>query len=400
MRVAGVVLAALAVLASGGGASAQTGMPDARQMSGLPLPVPEMTPGTVSVRVVRGSMTNPIAGQTVELIVAGETKTAVTDATGRATFENVKIGATASARAVVGSETLSSQEFQIPSQGGLRMILAATDANAPKEAAAAPAAPAQPGTLSLGSQSRIHVELSEEAAEIYYLMEIVNAAQTPVEPQTPFALQLPDGATGSSILEGSSPNATAAGRQVTVRGPFQPGTTSVQVAYRLPYSGGRTEFSQAFPAAFTQPTISIVKKLPGVSLNSAAFQDTREIVNNGQPLLVAHAKATPANTPLDVRIDGVPTHPAWPRVLALALAAIILGGGAWLTATAGRRVAAKTAAARQLEARREKLFAELASLEQRRRAASIPEGQYSRRRREIIADLERVYGDLDQGTAA
>lgn len=400
MKTAVVTFALMAVAAV---ASAQMGMPDAKQMSGMPLPVGDITPGTVTVRVVRGDVSNTIPGQNVELTINGETRTAKTDDAGRATFEGLKIGAMATVRAVVGHETLDSQEFQVPPQGGIRVMLVATDPNAAKaaeEAAKNAAAEAQPGTVSLGTQSRIHIELNEEAADVYYLLDIVNAGRTPVQPKAPFELQLPSAATASTVLEGSSPNATAAGRKVTVRGPFKAGGTVVQVAYRLPYSGGKLEFNQAFPAAFDAPVLSVTKKLPGVSLSSTAFHDAREVPSEGQVVLVAHAKATPANTALDVRVDGVPSHPAWPRYIAVALAVLTLAAGAYGAATGGRRAAEKSSAARQLQNRRDKLLADLATLERRHRSGSVSGGQYDRRRREIIEALERVYGDLDEGAAA
>jgi hypothetical protein len=378
-------------------------MPDAKQMSGMPLPMSEMTPGSVSVRVVRGSMANVIAKQPVTLTIDGETRTAQTDEAGRATFAGLKIGGTVKIRTVVGSETLESQEFQVPPQGGVRLMLVATDPNAAKEAAEAgklAQSAAQPGVVSLGSQSRIHVELSEEAADVYYLLEILNTAKVPVQPASAFVIELPEDATNSTILEGSNPKATAAGRMVRVEGPFMPGTTTAQAAFRMPYAGGRVEFRQAFPARFEQPVISITKKVPGVTLQSSAFHDTRETPNEGQLLLVAHAKATAANTPLDVRIDGVPSHPAWPRTLALLLAAVILALGGWLTFTASRRVAQKAGAVQQLQSRREKLLNELATLERRHRSGAVPDGQYNRRRQHLVEDLERVYSDLDEGAAA
>jgi hypothetical protein len=399
------VLTVLAVFALVGSASAsaQMGMPDARQMSGMPLPMSEMTPGTVSVRVVRGNMSNVIAKQTVTLTVDGETKTAQTDEAGRAIFEGLKIGGTVKVRTVVGSETLDSQEFQVPAQGGVRLMLVATDPNAAKEAAEAEKlaqSAAQPGAVTLGSESRIHVELGEEAADVYYLLQINNTANVPVQPREAFAIELPGEATNSTILEGSNPKATAAGRLVRVEGPFAPGRTMVQAAFRMPYSGGRVEFRQAFPARFEQPVISITKKTPGVTLRSSTFHDAREMPNEGQLLLVAHARETAANTPLDVRIDGVPSHPAWPRTIALILAGAILGIGAWLTATAKRRVAQKAGAAQQLHARREKLLSDLAALERKRRSGAVPDAQYTRRRKQLVEDLERVYSDLDEGAAA
>ena len=47
-------------------------------------------------------------------------------------------------------------------------------------------------------------------------------------------IELPDGATGAALLEGSSPQATLRGNTVTVTGPFAPGKTAVQVGFSLP----------------------------------------------------------------------------------------------------------------------------------------------------------------------
>jgi hypothetical protein len=96
----------------------------------------------------------------------------------------------------------------------------------------------------------------------------------------------------------------------------------------------------------------------------------------------------------------VPSHPAWPRYVAVLLAGAILLGGAYGVATGPHRAAQKSAAVKQLETRREKLLSDLASLEQRHRSGSVPDGQYNRRRAEIVEALERVYGDLDGSAAA
>ena len=55
-------------------------------------------------------------------------------------------------------------------------------------------------------------------------------------------------------------------------------------------------------------------------------------------------------------------------------------------------------------AKREKLFTELVRLEQQKRAGSVDAARYAERRTALIAQLERVYRDLDaqggQGAAA
>ena len=48
--------------------AAQVAMPDAAQMSGMPLPAPELPNATVTVRVVRERMGNNVPGQEVTLV--------------------------------------------------------------------------------------------------------------------------------------------------------------------------------------------------------------------------------------------------------------------------------------------------------------------------------------------
>ena len=70
-------------------ARAQVGMPDPSQMSGVPLPSPELSTGTMTVRVVRGSLSNNLPGQRVELSVQGQSNPRIetTDELARITAE-------------------------------------------------------------------------------------------------------------------------------------------------------------------------------------------------------------------------------------------------------------------------------------------------------------------------
>ena len=93
-------------------------------------------------------------------------------------------------------------------------------------------------------------------------------------------------------------------------------------------------------------------------------------------------------------VSGLPHHSPWPRRIALTLAIVMLGTGFW---AAGRRPSPTANAARvkQLSGKREKIFNELVRLEQQRRAGSIDAAKYAERRPALVAQLERVYRDLD-----
>ena len=192
-------------------------MPDPRQMSGIPRPVTDLPDRSISVRVIRGSLTNNIPKQPVELHVGSSVQTVNTDAQGRAQFDNVPAGASVKAVALVDGARLESQEFPAPAQGGIRLLLVATD----KTGAAGdgkPAAPAVSGQVAIAGRSRFMIEPGEEVVEVYYLLDIINSGATPVNPEGPFVFDVPDGAVGTAVLEGSSPQATVKGK-VTVDGP-------------------------------------------------------------------------------------------------------------------------------------------------------------------------------------
>src|SRR5579872_511012 len=130
-------------------------MPDPKQMSGMPLPVPDLPVGTVTARVIRGQLTNALEGQTVELTGAGAAKTARTDDAGRATFSSLAPGTHVKMSVTVGSEKIESQEFDVPPQGGVRVMLVATDAATDAKAAAdkkLAEEPPVPGMVVLGDQ--------------------------------------------------------------------------------------------------------------------------------------------------------------------------------------------------------------------------------------------------------
>lgn len=128
-RVAWLYLALAAVLSSGvlsgGIESAWAQMGDAL---GRPLPVEGLDVGTVTVRVVDGAPSKPLVGIDVQLLTPdGDARTARTDAQGRATFVKLAAGSRHYARVLTEDgedmKTTQSEPFDIPSQGGLRLML-------------------------------------------------------------------------------------------------------------------------------------------------------------------------------------------------------------------------------------------------------------------------------------
>jgi hypothetical protein len=120
----------------------------------------------------------------------------------------------------------------------------------------------------------------------------------------------------------------------------------------------------------------------------------REAKSEGLTYIVGQGPAVKAGEMLTFNFTGLPRVSLWPRNLALALALIILAGGAW--ASVRGVPTGDLAKRRKLEAQRDRLFAELTSVEQQNRDRTIDPQRYHARRRELVTALERVYAELDE----
>ena len=377
-------------------------MPDPKQMSGMPLPVGDLTPGSVSVRVIRGSLANVVKDQAVDLVVAGATRTARTDEAGRAEFTGLTPGTRVKAVTTVNGERIESQEFDVPSAGGIRVMLVATDPEMEKRAAEdqkLAQAPAQPGTVVFGDQTRFVFEMGDEALTGFYILQVLNTARNPVQTSGPVTVDLPDGAESATMMQGSSPQATVAGRRLTINGPFPPGSTVAQVAFTLPYSGGNLAVEQKLPVPLTQITL-LAQKVGPMQVTSPQAPQRRDIAAEGDTYILGQGPSLKAGDTMTIAFSGLPHQPVWPRNLALALAALIVGAGVWASVRPGRLTAAVQERRRKLAASRDRLFAELTTIEEQHRAGTIDPERYGQRRRELVSSLERIYAELDEEAAA
>ena len=334
-------------------------MPNPREMSGKVLPVSDVPAGTVIVRVIRGGFDKNITGQPVEFTIGAEKRTVNTDASGRAQVSGLPRGARVRAATVVDGERLESEIAEIAGTG-FRIMLVATDrpaaggspatgAAAPSGEAPAGAKPAAPvpsgppikGNVTFGPSSRVIVEFSNERLNVFYALEIVNAEASPVDIGGPLIIELPRTARGASVLQGSSQQATAQGPRVIVTGPFQPGSTAVQVSYELPFSGPAARLHQVWPAPLSRVTFYLLQ-FDQVDATSPQITSKQQVSEQGQPIIFGSGPAIPAGQPLTVEITGLPYHPLWPRYIALGLAGVILSIGIWAAVfnTSTRRLTA------------------------------------------------------------
>lgn len=368
-------------------------MPDAKQMSGIPRPVTDLPNGSVSVRVIRGDMTQNLQNQPVEMRSGDKTQTVNTDPEGRAQFDNLTPGALVKFSTVVDGERIESQEFPAQSPGGVRLLLVATDPNA-KAAPAAPSVPAVPGTVAIAGESRIIVEPDEEVVTVYYLLDIVNSGSAPVNPPKPFVFTLPSAANGTTVIRGSTEFASNKDREVTVAGPFQPGTTSLQVAAEYTSSGGQVELAQAFPADMPQLVV-IAKKAGAMKLSSPQFERSEETVIEGTTVVLGMGRGLTAGQTFALTISGLPHHSSVPRTVALTLTSIVLIVGVWAATRTDAGSADAATERKALTTRREKLFQDLVRLENEHRRGKGNQATYTARREDLLKALEHLYGALD-----
>jgi hypothetical protein len=375
-------------------------MPDPKQMSGVPLPTGDIPAGTVTVRVVRGSLSNLVTGQPVEL-VGDVTASSRTNDAGRAEFSGLKPGSRLKAITVVDGERLESREFTLPPQAGIRLMLVATDPEGAKRATEdqkLAQAPARTGIVVLGEQSRTVFEFGDDGLTVFSIYQVLNTARTPVQPAVPIVFHLPAGAGRAAILDGSSPLAQAAGDRVNVNGPFPPGMTLVQFAYTLKYSGDSVTLTHRLPAALAAVSV-VAQKVGEMQFASPQVAQQRDMSAEGQTYILGQGPPLAAGSGITFTFSGLPHAPLWPRNLALALACLILVIGAY-AAVRGRHARGAGVERQRLLAERERLFSELTALEESHRAGSVDPALYASTRRELVVALERVYAALDEAVAA
>ena len=370
-------------------------MPDARQMSGIPMPTSDVPAGSVSVRLVRGDLANNIVGHRVELHAGARNEAATTDGNGRALFSGLPPGTSAHAMAEVDGQRIESQTFTVPPDAGVRLVLVA-GGGGPVAGATVPAA--SPGEVVFAGDSRIQIEFDDDALEVFYLFDLTNPSSAPVTPKTELVFQLPEGAEQAAMLEGSSTQAQVRGRTVSITGPIPPGSLPVRLAFSLAPAGPERTLVQQLPAPWAQVQV-IMTRAGAARISSPQFASANEMAGDGQALILGTGGALPANQALTLALSGLPSRSRWGRNVALGLAVLVLLAGAW-AAMSARNATGDAARRAALVDRRDRLMADLVRAEEQRRAGTIDEPRHAARRAELVAQLERVYGELDRHPGA
>jgi hypothetical protein len=378
-------------------------MPDARQMSGIPMPSGDVPAGSVSVRLVRGDLSNNIVGHPVELHAGASVQTMKTDENGRSIFSGIAAGVEVHAVAIVDGEHLESQPFSLPPAGGVRLVLVAGAGTASPGAStgraatrtiAPPPVAVAPGEVVFAGDSRIQIEFEDDTIEVFYLFDLVNPALSPVNPKSELTFQLPEGAEQAAMLEGSSTQAVIRGRTVSISGPFAPGSTPVRLAFSLAPAGPERAIAQTLPAPWTR--VQVIMTRAGLAqVSSPQFATASEMGGDGQSFMLGTGGPLAANQELAMSFNGLPSRSHWGRYTSVALAFLVLALGVY-GAMSARSTSGDLARRAQLAQRRSTLMADLVRVEEQHRAGTLDDGRYATRHGDLVDQLERVYGELDQ----
>src|SRR6188768_2169845 len=126
MRTLAIILLVIALVGVAAPLSAQVNMPNLKEVSGKALPVPDIPAGSITVRVIRGSLDKNLPNLPVTITVDGKPRTIKTNEAGRVEVHDLKRGAVVKASATVDGEALRSEDITI-GETGIRVMLVATD---------------------------------------------------------------------------------------------------------------------------------------------------------------------------------------------------------------------------------------------------------------------------------
>ena len=233
--------------------------------------------------------------------------------------------------------------------------------------------PARPGVVEIGPESRIIIEYQDDNLTVFYLLEVLNNARTPIDIGGPLLIRLPTGAAGASMMQGSSPHASAQGRHADDHRSVPAGQDDR--AGRILAAAGRRELHLAADLAGGAGAGLRRRRRRSATCRSSSPQltDMREMNSDGQSFIMATGGRLNAGDTLVLNLTGLPAHSNTPRNAALIAALIMFAVGAWFALSPAKAHAAQDA---KLHARREKLMNEVVALERKRRTqAAVRSGR-------------------------
>jgi hypothetical protein len=306
-----------------------------------------------------------------------------TDANGDAKFEGLDAKPNSGYLAEAIGETgarFASKPFRLVENMGSRVILEARAVTKDVRA------------LQIGRGSHFVFEVVDEAVQVMEVWRLSNLGTAPVDAPGGIHIPLPSKAVQIQLSPSAPPNLSVSGHDVVWKGPLPVGDTEVQVVFALAYKGARLEIEQPAPIEFTEVNV-IVERVPGLTVESEAVRfgpaESQDV--QGRAIQLFRGTGVPAGGTIRFRLVGLPHADTTWRLVAAAVAVALLVGfiGYGL---AGKRGGSTREA---LEKERERLLDELVALDAAAAGNAKSGGKQARRRAELVAELTRVYRELD-----
>jgi len=395
----------------------------ARFDSGLPA-------GVIEVHAL-DEQGRPLVNQAIEVgRVAGsagvQVVDAVTDANGIARFTNLlappsptpkpadsptgagesgEATARTVAAAVVmdhGGQRVSTEGFQLPENGGIRVELKV------------PTTTADPSIITIGEGARVILQLREEGLSFVETFPLENNSDKVFDPGAGgVEIPLPKEAVGAEGAEGAHRIEIRKGIGVAIHGPIPPrrprdpnskSPDEVTFGFFLPARGASLHFEQKFPNGIAQFTFA-TEQIPGLVIESAQITGRQDREFGGKKYWLMRGEAVPPGGTLRFTVHGLPAPDPTGRIVSGLLALGLIAGSIVLgRRRGGQPGGSKEQGARdKLVQRREKLFAELMAAEEKRvgrpagGASAAPAGSpaaVKAERDELVRKLEGVYREL------
>jgi len=411
-----------------GTARPQAGAPDPSLVRGVPnvVPRPDLAAGTFEIEIQGGpgSESKPLSGIEVRLVGATdaapiEGATAVTDAAGKATITVTPDPAGARAVLTVNGRSLVTDPVDLSTAGAKLEVLANWPSQGRPEAMFDVAY--QPGQVlfaqttysgetyrslpfatvpDAGSQASVyiyprtmfrfdtHAFVEDQLFAIQGAFEISNYSWAPYRASSDGLLvKLPKGHKGAIVApQDQETVAVAQGEGFRIMRPIPPGGVQFRAGFSMPIEHGEVDVAFELPLGTFQSAMKI-RETPGMAVRlPPSIAGSRQMASTGEPWFVIPTITVPPKGSFTLHIAGFPREATWkvwaPRIIGLAVLAIMLGG---LGVALFRRGPAQ---ATDTEARRNALMDELVELEKR----GVTTSKDRQRREQLMTELERLWG--------
>jgi hypothetical protein len=321
-----------------------------------------------------------------------------TDASGRVTLSERRFGSGISYRVVAEHDgaTFTTEPFGLKDKGGIRVTLHAYDAV---------------GRLSealVVMEALVLLDIREDSIAVQHRLSVSNLrGEAWLATDSGVRLPLPEGARafGRNVDAGSPEDVwdiriIERDGALELTGTFPPGQTDMLYHYQVPLEGGSEQRLQLpLPPRVVRTTV-VVGAGPKMSLEVKGFPEARvgnwmngmRVLQTARDALTGSPQeflADLAPQVLDVKLGGIPT-PGPARLIAVALAAVALLGGAFAFHHLRTQRGPRTEEIAELREAHAALLEEVARLERARIEGEIGPQTYGRVREALVDAIARL----------